>query len=122
MATHKEIRGRKQECYDFIFNVVRTKNRPVRLNDLHEFFGDVWKQEMTFIQEVIANAPGDIALDVRRKRGSFAVFVDPSKITAKQARKAVARAQVGPMKKKQAKARRLRKRNASRRVLIGRSA
>jgi hypothetical protein len=80
MATHKEIRTRKQDAIKFAFDVVRSRGK-VRLNDLHAFFGDVWKYQLTFIQEVLkAELPNDITLTVKRKVGTIAEYT-PNKVT-----------------------------------------
>ena len=73
MATHKEIRERKQAAKDFAFDIVR-KRGTVRLNDLHAFFGDVWKHGITFIQEIKKVVPDDIIITTKQKVGTIATF------------------------------------------------
>ena len=77
MATHKEIRERKQNAINFAYDVVRQRGT-VRLNDLHQFFADVWKYQLTFIQEIKKVIPDDITLTSERKVGTIATF-DPAK-------------------------------------------
>lgn len=77
MATHKEIRERKQNAINFAYDVVRQRGT-VRLNDLHQFFADVWKYQLTFIQEIKKVIPDDITLTSERKIGTIATF-DPAK-------------------------------------------
>ena len=87
MATHQETRARKQEAIKFAYDIVRQRGS-VRLNDLHAFFGDVWKYPLTFIQEIKRVVPNDIALTSTRKVGTIAVF-DPDKVLRLAAIKAL---------------------------------
>lgn len=75
MATHKEIRERKDAALKVVFDHIRERKVEVKLADLYNFVGDVWKTNAHFVQDALNNAPADIVMTSRRRVGTFAFAI-----------------------------------------------
>lgn len=95
MATHKETRERKQAALEFIFNHIRSKSTPVKLNTIYRHFSDVWTYSGNFIQEVSKLAPPDIIIQSKQRSGTFAVYTGKALIPVKTATHTIKKAIMG---------------------------
>jgi hypothetical protein len=74
MATHKEIRERKAEAMAMVMDTIRNRGTKVKVNDLYEFFGDVWNTPAYFIQDFKKTVTDEFQVIARKKGGTFAVY------------------------------------------------
>jgi len=80
MATHKEIRERKNVALSFVFDHIRSKGGNIKLNDVYDFVADVWNSRGHFIQDVLKAVPGDIIIEPTKRKGTFARVYIPAGI------------------------------------------
>jgi hypothetical protein len=78
MATHQEIRLRKNIALTFVFEHVRVKKGTIKLNDVYNYVADVWNSPGQFIQDVLKAVPEDIVIETTKRKGTFARVAIPA--------------------------------------------